>query len=77
MYLSKNVVMVSTDGTKVLTDWARYSKKTDLITSSAPVTVVRSDSITNGVGMEARPDMSDLKIFNQTLVIPDDDATNK
>jgi lipopolysaccharide export system protein LptC len=68
-YLADNVVMVSTDGSKVMTDWARYSKKDDLITSTAPVKVIREDSITNGVGMEARADMSDLKIFNQTLLI--------
>lgn len=76
VYLSTNVVMVSTDGTKVLTDWARYSHKNDMITSSAPVQVVRRDSVTNGVGMEARPDMSDLKIFNQTLTIPGNDDEN-
>ncbi len=73
VYLSTDVVMVSTDGTKVYTDWARYSRKDDLITSSAPVRVVREDSITNGIGMEARPDMSDLKIFHQTLLIPGTD----
>jgi lipopolysaccharide export system protein LptC len=75
VYLSSDVVMVSTDGTKVLTDWARYSRKNDLITSTAPVKVVRQDSITNGVGMEARPDMSDLKIFHQTLLIPGDEKS--
>jgi hypothetical protein len=73
VYLSSNVVMVSTEGTKVLTQWARYSHKQDLITSTAPVRVVRRDSVTNGVGMQARPDMSDLQIYNQTLVIPGDD----
>jgi len=68
-YLSRNVVMVSTDGTRVETDWTRYSKKNDLIFSTAPVRVIRNDSITDGIGMEARPDMSELKIFKQNLVI--------
>ncbi|MCG3203498.1 MAG: Lipopolysaccharide export system protein LptC [Elusimicrobia bacterium] len=71
MFLVGNVVMVSTDGTKMSTDWAHYHKKTDLITSTAPVKVLRADSITYGVGMEATADLSSVHIFNETLVIPD------
>ena len=71
MYVNQDVVVISTDGTHLTTDWALYSKKTDLITSSAPVKVVRADSITNGVGLEASSDLINVKIFNETLVIPD------
>lgn len=71
MYMSGDVVMVSTDGSKLTTDWVHYHKKTELITSTAPVRVVRSDSITNGVGLEASSDLSRLQIFNQTLLIPE------
>jgi hypothetical protein len=38
--------------------------------STAPVTVERPDSITHGVGLEATTDLSHIRIFNQTLVIP-------
>lgn len=71
MFLSGNVVMISTDGSKLLTDWAHYKKGTNLIVSSAPVTVIREDSVTKGFGMEATPDLAHVKIFKQTLVIPD------
>ncbi len=71
MYLDGNVVMISTDGSKLLTDWAHYHKKTNLITSKAPVRVERKDSITTGIGMEASADMSHVHIFNETLTIPE------
>lgn len=69
MFLSGNVVMVSTEGNRLSTDWAHYQKKKDLIVSQAPVKVVRPDSVTEGVGLEATPDLSKVKIFNQTLII--------
>jgi hypothetical protein len=34
MYLKGNVVVISTDGNKLSTDWLHYHKKTELITSS-------------------------------------------
>ncbi len=71
MYLNGNVVMVSTDGSKMTTDWAHYHHKTDLITSTAPVRVDRQDSTTRGIGMEATADMTRVHIFNETLTIPD------
>jgi lipopolysaccharide export system protein LptC len=73
MFLSGNVVVVSTDGTKLLTDWLHYQKAREIIRSTAPVQIVRPDSITNGTGLEATPDLQRIKIFNQTLVIKGDD----
>lgn len=70
MYLSGDVVMVSTDGSKLTTDWAHYIKKKELIVSTAPVRVDRQDSITTGIGMEASSDMTQIHIFNETLIIP-------
>lgn len=69
LYLTGNVVAVSTDGSKLLTDWLLYDKSTGIVTSSAPVRVLREDSITNGVGLEATADLSHVKIFNQTVTI--------
>jgi hypothetical protein len=31
--------------------------------------VIRTDSITKGVGLQATPDLKRVKIFNETLVI--------
>lgn len=64
-----NVVVVSTDGSKLLTDWLHYHRQTDLITSTAPVQLLRADSLTHGTGLEATPDLTRVKIFKQTVVI--------
>lgn len=69
MFLTGNVVVTSTDGTKLMTEWMHYQKKEDVITSTAPVQVIRTDSITKGVGLQATPDLKRVKIFNETLVI--------
>lgn len=70
MYLDGGVVVVSTEGTRLTTNWVQYYVADSVIRSSAPVEVQRPDSITRGKGLEATADLSHLKIFNQTLVIP-------
>jgi hypothetical protein len=70
MYLDGGVVVVSTEGTRLATDWVQYYVSDSVIRSSAPVEVRRPDSITRGKGLEATADLSRLKIFHQTLVIP-------
>lgn len=74
MFLSGNVVVVSTDGNKMKTDWLHYKKSLDLIVSTAPVELIRSDSITHGIGLESTADMNRVKIFNQTVIIKDSDG---
>ena len=71
MLLDGHVVMVSTEGTRLETDWVKYDSRTRIVRSSAPVEVDRPDSITKGKGLEATADLSQLKIYNQTLIIPD------
>ncbi len=71
MFLNGNVVVVSTDGSRLQTDWVRYSVQDRIIRSSAPVSVEREDSITTGKGLEATADLSRMKIFNQKLIIHD------
>lgn len=71
MFMEGRVVLVSTEGSRLRTDWVRYGARDEIIRSSAPVEVERPDSITRGKGLEATADLSTLKIFNQTLVIPD------
>ena len=70
MFLDGDVVVVSTDGSRIRTDWARYSAGDGIIRSSAPVEIERPDSITHGFGLEATADLSSIKVFDQTLVIP-------
>jgi len=69
MYLDGHVVVVSSDGTKLITDWLRFSKASGLIESTAPVHVVRADSETRGFGIEATSNLSSVKIFNETLTL--------
>ncbi len=71
MYMEGNVVVVSTDGAVLKTDWIIYKKNVDLIRSTAPVVVIRQDSVTKGIGLEAPSNLSNIKIFNQTVTIPD------
>jgi lipopolysaccharide export system protein LptC len=73
MYLDGGVVVVSTEGSRVTTPWVQYHVDEQVIRSSAPVEVVRQDSVTRGTGLEATTDLSSLKIFNQTLTIKGDE----
>lgn len=74
MYLDGGVVVVSTDGIRLTTDWVQYYVDEQVIRSSAPVVVTRPDSVTKGVGLEATTDLSSIKIFNQTLTIKGDEG---
>lgn len=69
MYLDGHVVVVSTDGSKLTTDWLYFRSRENLVTSTAPVRVEREDSTTTGIGLEATPNLSSVKIFKQTVVI--------
>lgn len=71
MFLEGHVVAISTEGNKMMTDWAHFKRTVGLIVSSAPVEVDRDDSITKGIGFEATADLSQIKIFHQTVLIKD------
>lgn len=61
------VVMVSTDGARLESPWMDYDATADLVTSTAPVTVTRPNTVLRGVGWEAKPDLSRVVVKNQTL----------
>ena len=69
IYLTGDVVAVSTDGSHLTTDWLWFDKSKNIIFSTAPVKIVRDDSVTKGVGLEATSNLSNVKIFKQTLTI--------
>jgi lipopolysaccharide export system protein LptC len=73
LFMQNGVVIVSTDGTKLMTDWMHFHNKDDLVTSTAPVKIIRDDSITEGTGMKAKPDLSKVEIYNETLIIKGDE----
>jgi LPS export ABC transporter protein LptC len=61
------VVLVSTDGALVESPWMDYDARRDLVTSTAPLTVTRQDSILRGVGWEAKSDVSRVIVHHQTI----------
>ncbi len=77
MLLNGHVVVVSTEGSTLSTDWLHYHRRKELITSTAPVRIVRPDSVTTGVGLEATSDLSRVKIFKQRVVISDQAEVEK
>ena len=72
------VVMVSTDGVHLESDWVRYEKVSDRFVSTAPVTVTRGRSVVRGVGWEARSDLSEMVIRDQRgEIAPEDNRLMK
>jgi LPS export ABC transporter protein LptC len=72
------VVMVSTEGVRLESDWVKYEKTTDRFSSTAPVTVTRGRSVVSGVGWEGKSDLSDLVIRNQRgEIAPEDNQVFK
>jgi LPS export ABC transporter protein LptC len=72
------VVMVSTEGVRLESDWVTYEKATDRFSSTAPVTVTRGRSVVYGVGWEGKSDLSDLVIRNQRgEIAPEDNQVFK
>jgi LPS export ABC transporter protein LptC len=61
------VVLVSTEGALVESPSMNYDARRDLVTSTAPVTVTREDSVLRGIGWEAKPDMSRVIVHHQTV----------
>jgi lipopolysaccharide export system protein LptC len=71
MLARNDVVVVSTDGSRLTTDWLLYYQTTGVIETTAPVRIERQDSITTGIGMKAASGLSSVKIFKETLIIKD------
>ncbi len=74
LWAGGGLVMVSTEGVRLESDWARYDKKSDRFVSTAPVTVTRGPSVVKGVGWQAKSDLSDMIIFSQRGEIADEDS---
>jgi LPS export ABC transporter protein LptC len=71
------VVMISTDGARLESDWMNYDAVQDLVTSTAPVTVTRGRSVLRGIGWEAKPDMSRVVVRKQRVEIFEADRPKK
>jgi LPS export ABC transporter protein LptC len=63
------VVMTSTDGATLTSEWFDYIHEKDLIVSTAPVTVEKGGTLIRGIGWTATPDLSKLSVERQTVEI--------
>lgn len=73
MWAGGGVVMVSTEGARLESDWVRYEKSTERFVSTAAVTITRGRSVVTGIGWQARSDLSDLLITHQRGEIAPED----
>jgi len=67
-----DVLIVSTDGVRLTSDWMHYVGHENRIISTAPVTIVREGTVITGVGWEASPDLSEVVVHNQRVEVEGD-----
>jgi LPS export ABC transporter protein LptC len=66
VFLSSSVVLEAIEDKSVLeTETLTYSAKRDRFLTDAEVRVKRPDGRLRGRGLEARPDLSEIRVFNQ------------
>jgi hypothetical protein len=63
------VTVVTPDSATLTTSQLRYDPKQRLLISEDPVRLEKSDSITVGVGLEAEPDLSRVRIGHQKVYV--------
>ena len=59
------VTVVTPDSSTLTTEHLRYNPKNKHLMTDAPVHIVKPDSITDGIGMDAEPDLSNVRIGHQ------------
>lgn len=68
--LSSAVVLEGLEERSVLkTERLEYSSKEDLFHTDADVLVTRPEGVLRGRGLKAKPDLSEIRIFNQESVV--------
>lgn len=63
------VYLLTTDSTTLKTEQLRYDPAQRVVTSTAAVHIEKPDSITDGVGLRADPELSSVKIGHQRVRI--------
>jgi len=69
MRVEDNVIVVSTDGARLETSWLIFDSRTQLIHSTAPARIIRSDSITRGNNLVANMSLSSVTLTNENVEI--------
>jgi LPS export ABC transporter protein LptC len=73
VWASDGLVMVSTEGVRLESQHMHYTRGKNIITSTAPVTLIRGESRIRGTGWQATPDMSELVILKQKVEVSPED----
>lgn len=68
------VVLTSTEGATLKSDWMRYDGSAERLVSTAAVVITRGRSRVEGVGWRAAPDLSSIEILNQRGTIAGEDV---
>ncbi|MEE8359344.1 MAG: LPS export ABC transporter periplasmic protein LptC [Candidatus Omnitrophota bacterium] len=66
--LYKEVVVLTSDGAMLTTDYLKWDGKTDTITTDEPVRMVKGDVVANGVGALAMPQMKKI-ILDKDIIV--------
>lgn len=70
VHLSSSVVLDSyEDKSRLTTTELLYDSKKERFTTTADILVVRPEGTLKGRGLEAKPDLSEIRIFNQKSVL--------
>jgi LPS export ABC transporter protein LptC len=68
--LSSSVALDSFDDhSHLTTEELLYTSKTGLLTTDRPVTIRRPDGVARGRGMSAKPDLSEVRLYDQTSTL--------
>jgi LPS export ABC transporter protein LptC len=68
--LSSSVVLDSDeDRSHLTTEQLLYTSKTGMMTTDLPVVIRRPDGVVRGRGLRAKPDLSEIRIFNQNSTL--------
>jgi LPS export ABC transporter protein LptC len=79
--LYRDVVVLTSDGARLTTEYLNWDGRTDTITTDEPVRMVRSDVVADGIGALAMPQMKkvmldkDIRVKLTTERIDDIDST--
>lgn len=74
LWAGGGVVLVSTEGARLESEWMRFDSAVDRLVSTAPVVITRGRSRVRGVGWQATRDLSSIEILRQRGEIDAQDA---
>jgi len=62
MEVTDDVVVYAVDGTILTTDKLTWNERTGKVETDRPIRVTKGDDVMTGVGMEADPDLKNIRV---------------